>query len=397
MNSRSENIGNYEQFMLDVKKREKEKGLSRLEEAEKLAVPVVHPGTPILKCLADVEPEEVRWLWKYRIPKGKITILDGDPGLGKSWCSLAIASAITTGTPLPGDGNSERREPGTVLLLTAEDGLADTISNRLEGMDVDQSRIFALEAVTEKGGGERQYSLTDDLDSIEHALQKHKCSLVIIDPLNAYLGASLDTHRDAALRSVLMPVKRMAESNDVAILCIRHLTKSSKDKAIYRGLGSIGGTAAARVVLMMGEHPTEKDQRIIACIKNNLSAKPLAVAFEVIEDKFRWVGETSVDPDVVTGGQRSSGDFSSLDEAKSFLLEVLWEEALSAKEVYEQAKELSIAKRTLDRARAELGIKSVKKGAGTDGYWILELPKGANVAKEDWHSLKEDSPFSANE
>jgi len=354
-------------------------------------------GTPILSCLANIEPEEVRWLWKSRIPRGKITIFDGDPGLGKSWCSLAVASAITKGLPLPGDGNLEIRKPGDVLLLTAEDGLADTISNRLAGMDVDQNRIFALEGVRDEKGGERQYSLTDDLQSIEQALDNKEFALIIIDPLNAYLGASLDTHRDAALRSVLMPVARLAERRDVAVLCIRHLTKSSKDKAIYRGLGSIGGTAAARVVLMMGEHPHEKDQRIVSCIKNNLAPHPLSVAFELKESTFKWIGETDIVPDVVMGDQKTGGDFSALDDAKSFLLEVLWEDSLSAKEVYEQAKELSISKRTLDRARTELGVRSVKIGSGKEGYWKLELPKDANSTNEDWQSLKENSPFSSYE
>ncbi|MGB6836938.1 MAG: AAA family ATPase, partial [Dehalococcoidia bacterium] len=197
------------------------KELGALVEAvpywEPHSTPVDTAGTPILVRLADVERQEVEWLWEGRLPKGRLTILDGDPGVGKSWLALAIATAITRGTSLPGQESAG--EPANVLLLTAEDGLADTVRARLEDMGADLKGVTVLTAVHDKEGNERHLSLVDNLAALDMALAPGGYGLVIIDPINAYLGIALDTHRDAALRSVLTPLAQLAERWGVAIIC----------------------------------------------------------------------------------------------------------------------------------------------------------------------------------
>src|SRR3989442_136267 len=169
--------------------------------------------------------------------------------------------------------------PANVLILTAEDGLSDTVVPRLQELGADLSRVTVLTSVRREGK-ERHFSLVDDMAALEAALVGGDFALVIIDPLNAYLGTSLDTHRDAALRSVLTPLAALVERFGVALIAIRHLTKGARDRAIYRGQGSIAYTAAARVVHLVGVDPNNDKQRVIACIKNNLALHPPALAFE---------------------------------------------------------------------------------------------------------------------
>src|SRR5205085_12252403 len=149
--------------------------------------------------MADVATEFVRWLWHPYIPLGKITILEGDPGLGKSWLTCAIAAAVSCGRGLPG---TDSFEPGNVLMLSAEDGLADTLRPRLDAVGADVSRVFALaEPITFD---------TPGLIRLEAAIIEHKPSLVIIDPLFAFTGAKTDIHRANECRAISAPLAAIA-------------------------------------------------------------------------------------------------------------------------------------------------------------------------------------------
>lgn len=333
----------------------------------------------VTTCLADVEMEEVEWIWEGRMPRGKLVLIDGDPGLGKSWLSYSIASDLSTGKALPGQQFS--REPENVLLLTAEDGLGDTVKPRLESLGADTSYITAIEAVVDEEGKEAHLSLADHLESLEAEITSKKYALIIIDPINAYLGSQIDTYRDSDIRSVLSPLIKMADKHKVAILCIRHLTKSQGGKAIYRGLGTIGYTAAARVVHIVAKHPEIESQCVIACIKNNLAAPPPPLAFTIQDGVFTWIGETDISIDDLMGDNRASNQHGiALEEAKEYLLENLsTEEGRSVREVQKEANDFGISKRTLDRAKADLNIKPVKEGFGKGSKWVLKLPKGAKV------------------
>ncbi len=336
---------------------------------------------PVLVRLADVEREEVQWLWQDRIPQGKLTMLDGDPSAGKSWLSLAIASALTLGAPLPGQNDAS--PPANVLLLTAEDGLANTIRPRMEDMGADLSRVQCLQGVQDKQGKERHLSLEDDLASIASVLEAGGYALVVIDPLNAYLGSTLDTNRDAALRSVLTPLTQMAEKYNVALLAIRHLTKSPRTRAIYRGQGSIAYTAAARVAHLVGRNPQDPEERIMVCIKNNLAPFPSAIAYEVHEGQFSWRGETDIAADALLGPDGSQEGETVLEKAKAFLMCALAEESRPADVLLAEAKDANISERTLKRAKSELGIESTREGFGGSGQWMWSLSTHQSVPKND--------------
>jgi hypothetical protein len=348
------------------------------------------PATPVLVTVADVEREEVSWLWPGYIPKSYLTIIDGDPSVGKSWLALAIAAAVTTGAPWP--GQTAHREAANALVLTAEDGIANTVRPRLEDMGADLRRVRVLAAVQDGEGRQRHPSLVDDLPALDKALAEGAYSLLIIDPINAYLGASLDTHRDSALRSVLTPLGLLVERWGLAVLCIRHLTKSPRDRAIYRGQGSIAYCAAARTVHLVGVNPDDPTERVLACIKNNLAPEPPSLAFELTDGRFLWRGETSVTAAGLLRPDADDGEQGALAEAQDFLRDLLADGPVDAEEGSRQARKVGIAERTLKRARAALGVKARRQGFGRGGRFLWELPlahhRGPNPHTiENWPSM----------
>ncbi len=328
------------------------------------------PTSPlVITSLADVKREEVQWRWTNRLPASKLVLLEGDPGTGKSWTSLAIATAITTGALLPGD--TERHEPRRVLLLTAEDGLADTVRPRMEDMHADLSRVDVLEAVNDGQGHERHPSLVDDVHLIEeHVARRGDYALVIIDPINAYLGAT-DTYKDSALRAVLAPWAAMAEQQRLIVLPILHLTKSARDRAIYRGQGSIAYAAAARVVMLAGVNPTNPHERVLSWVKNNLAPPAPSLLFEIqAGGRFRWGDETDVTPAALLAPDEQE-DGSVLKEAEALLNALLADGPMPAKEAKREAREAGVSERSLIRAKEKLGITSNKRGMYGPWYWSL--------------------------
>ena len=327
---------------------------------------------PVLVNISDVQREEVRWLWKHRIPVGKLTVVEGDPGNGKSWLTMALATVVTQGSHLPGDYSL--RKPQNVLVLTAEDGLGDTLRPRLEDMGADITRVRALTAVTNAKGQEQFPSLSRDLVDVEAALQGGGYGLVIIDPINAYLG-DIDGHQDTDVRSVLGPLAQLADKYQVAVVFVRHLTKGGRDKSIYRGLGSIGYTAAARSALLVGIDPANPHLRVVVCHKHNLAQGSPGIAFEIQDGRFFWRGESTVTADAMLAPV-SSEDSVAREEAADFLRETLGGGARPVKEVQHEATQIGITASTLKRARLGLGVRSGKVGFGADGYWEWRLPYG---------------------
>jgi len=344
-----------------------------------------HPEpVAVVVTLADVPREEVDWEWGARLPRRRIVLVEGDPGVGKSWLVLAIATAITTGAPLPGQTAS--REPGKVLLLTAEDGVADTVRPRMEDMGADLQRVRVLTAMRDKEGNERHVSLVDDLSAVDVVLGEGGYKLLVVDPLNAYLGVTLDTHRDAALRAALTPLALLAERWGVIVLCIRHLTKGGRDKAIYRGQGNIAYTAAARVVFLVGENPDDPHERVMACIKNNLAPLPPALAFELTDGVFLWRGTTEVTAATLLRPDADEGERGALAEAEGFLRELLADGPMEVAQMEEERKAAGITTATLRRAKEALSVVSARQGGLAEkGRWAWTLPskviKDAKVLK----------------
>ncbi len=325
--------------------------------------------TPVLVNLEDVETEEVQWLWQDRIPYSKLTIIEGDPGTGKSSISMCVASAVTLGRALYGDDAAKKREPANVLLLAAEDGLADTIKPRLEAMGADVNKVRSLVAVKDEKGNEQHFSLEKDLAIADEILEKGGYGLVIIDPINAYMG-SVDTHKDASVRGILTPLKMLAEKHGVAIVCIRHLTKATGGRAVYRGQGSIGFTGAARVVHLVGTNPEDFSQKVISCSKTNLSEYPPSLAFQIQGKEVLWNGKVEISADALLAPALDNEDKSALDEAKDFLLDVLSDGATPQREVMKEARKNGIAEKTLRRAKDALKVKA-KKGSKE---WTWKMP-----------------------
>jgi len=349
---------------------------SEIRQATNGHTPDVPGGLgPVVVTLAGVEREEVDWLWSGRLARGRLTCLMGDPGSGKSWITGAIATAISKGEALPGE--TERTDPADALFLCAEDGLADTVRPRLEDMGADLTKIHVLTAVRGLDGKEHHPSLVDNLGDLERALVERPCALLVIDPINAYLGSQLDTHRDAALRGAIAPVAALCERLGVACVFVLHLTKSGRDRALYRGQGSIAYTAAARVVLLAGANPESPEERAVVWVKGNLTEPPPSIGYEISEGRFYWRGESDLTagqllaPDVDTGKQ------SALKEAEAFLLDALADGPRPAREVEREADNMGVSARTLRRARRDSGVRAIplhlvgKRGVQS---WTWALP-----------------------
>src|SRR5436189_1866865 len=256
---------------------------------------------PPLTILSKVESQQVDWLWQRRIPLGKITILDGDPGMGKSLLSIFIAACVSTGQPMP-DGAPGKQ--GKVILIAPEDAAEDTIKPRVEAAGGDPSQVLMIDNMdllnikdTKKIKiNERPFSLAQDLGILEQAIKQTGTILVIIDPLMAVLGRNIDSSRDQDVREVLTPLAQVAERTDCAILIIRHLNKGSSDNILYRGSGSIGIIAAARTGLLVAHDPDDEQKRVFATIKNNLSKMAPNLTYQIVENErgvpcIQWLGE----------------------------------------------------------------------------------------------------------
>lgn len=232
-------------------------------------------GIPV----SSVESERVRWLWEGRIPFGKITMLDGDPGLGKSLMSLEFAARLSRGFGFPDDEHPPH-PPANTLLVAAEDGLADTIRPRLEACGADLCKIFALNKPA------RIYQFPKDLQLLGAMVQLYDARLVIIDPLFAHLDGTVNSYKDSEIRSLVMaPLGKIAESTGAAVLLIRHPTKSDVGNILHKGGGSIGIIGAARSGLYIGR---DGQRRFVRQPKSNLGREMRDLYYEIVA-----VGETA--------------------------------------------------------------------------------------------------------
>jgi putative DNA primase/helicase len=357
--------------------------------------------------LSEVQPEQVQWAWAGRIPLGKLTVLDGDPGLGKSTVVLDLVARLTTGRAMPDASGSDLPGPVGVVLLSAEDGLADTIQPRLEAAGADLARVFALTHVPDGGAG-RLPQIPDDLEYLEAIIRDYAAKLLVVDPLMAYLGQSVNTHRDQDVRRALAPLARLGERTGAAVLSIRHLNKAAEGNPLYRGGGSIGIIGAARSGLLVARDPDDPTgaRRALASQKSNLAPTPTSLTY-VLEPtasgaaRVAWQGPTSFTAAALLGQPASTDSRSALHEAMDFLRDALASGPGPVKEVEREAKEAGIARSTLRRAQRELRIKPRKLGRpGESGQqWVWALPEGAQdnrEAAEDAHP-RSMSTFGPNE
>jgi putative DNA primase/helicase len=339
---------------------------------------------PVIVRLADVQPEPIDWLWPGRLAAGKLSALIGDPGLGKSFVTLDCAARMTRGHAWP-DG-AVGATAGPVLLLSAEDGLADTIRPRLDALEADVKLVHHL-AVLRTGDKERAVRLTD-VAPLEQAITKTSARLVVIDPISAYLGKT-DSHKDAEVRGLLAPLAALAEKTSVAILVVMHLAKSTQAPAIYRAVGSIAFAAAARVVLAVAADPDRDGRRILAPVKNNLAAAPAALAYSLADGRLVWELDPVSDVDINALLAGPGVDGQERREADAWLRALLADAGgrMLSREIQREGEQAGFSWKTLVRASWRLNIEHDRVGGLASGgkwYWSLPAPKVATkVATEN--------------
>lgn len=337
------------------------------------------PGMPRVTRLADVEPERIEWLWSGYLPLGKPVVIDGDPGVGKSTVCLDLAARVTTGSPMP-DGSSGIK--GTVLVLSAEDGVADTIRPRLDAAGADPAQVITVTQIGE-GPAARPVVIPGDLPAIEAVVAAHEVKLVIVDVLMAYLTGDVNAHRDQDIRRALHVLSAMAERTGCCVIILRHLNKSGGGNAIYRGGGSIGIIGAARAGFMCGRDPDDETgaRRIFANVKMNIAAEPPSLAYVLAYDELhdvgrvQWLGSSEHRAGDLLGDGREQDDApNALDDAVGWLQKYLMDcgGQHDSKDVKVAARKERISDRTLKRALKPAGVTVRSEGFPRKTVWSID-------------------------
>ncbi|MGH2374851.1 MAG: AAA family ATPase, partial [bacterium] len=335
----------------------------------------------VYRRMSDIAAKPIVWLWEGRIPRGKVSMVAGHPGLGKSQLTLSVAAIVSVGGMWPVDRT--QCDAGSVIILSGEDDAEDTIRPRLEATGADLRRIYILDSVRDTNQhGEpfnRPFTLSAEDILRLRAMIAHlgEVALVVIDPVSAYLGV-VDSHRNSEVREVLTLLADMAADTGVAVLCVSHLNKAGGPEALMRVMGSLGFVAAARSAYLVAKDPEDGDRRLFLPMKNNLAVDTGGMAFRVRpQDLGRGIHTSCVEWDseqvTITADEALApvGDpeeRSDLEDAKAFLRVLLCDGPVPSKECIARAKEDGISVITLRRAKKYLKINSEKQ-FGT-GKWV---------------------------
>ena len=303
------------------------------------------PETVKIIRMSDVELTPVEWLWKPYLPFGKLSVLQGNPGEGKTYFAMHLAAACTNGKLLP---NMERMEPFNVIYQTAEDGLGDTVKPRLIEAGADLDRVLVID------DSEVQLTLSDE--RIEKAIIENNARLVIIDPIQAYLGADVDMNRANEVRPIFMRLGQVAQRTGCAILLIGHLNKAAGMQSLQRGLGSIDIAAAVRSVMFIGKLKHDPTMRILTHEKSSLAPPGVSLAFSLgDEGGFRWVGEYDITADEMLSGIEPQRE-TKTQQAKDLICALLaGGKQVFSEDIDKAALERGIPGRTVRDAKRELG------------------------------------------
>ncbi len=308
--------------------------------------------------MEDIKCENVEWLWYPFVPYGKITIIQGDPGEGKTTLVLQMIAKLTKGESII---NGETKESINVIYQTAEDGLSDTIKPRLVAANADCSKVLVID--------DKETPLTMLDVRLEKAIAETGARLVVLDPIQGFLGADVDMHRANEIRPVMKHIAEIAEKYRCAIILVGHMNKNSNGKSSYRGLGSIDFQAAARSVLIVGRVKGEPEVRVVCHVKSSLAPEGKSIAFRLDKKEgFQWIGEYDVSVDDLLAADNRG---QKVREAKEFLKEILKSGSMTQKEISEEAENHGIKNKTLWNAKSDLKVESVKIG----NQWFWMLPK----------------------
>lgn len=341
-------------------------------------------SSAVYRMLDTVQEKPIEWLWPGRIACGKVTLIAGDPGLGKSQITAALAGVVTRGGFWPVD--LVKCNSGAVVFLSSEDDAADTIKPRLVAVGADLSKCAILDAVQEVDESgtivKRSFNLKSDLERLARVVKEiGNVRLIVVDPITAYLGG-VDSHKNSDVRALLSPLGDFAEKNRLAILGVSHLNKSTAQDALLRINGSLAFVAAARAAFIAVKDKNDPGRRLLLPLKNNLAKDTGGLAFSIADYTLESGIETSCiewEPEPVTmtadealGASMRRADNSQIEEAKRFLSGLLENIAMPSSDVKAEAEEAGYSWATIRRAQEELGIKPKKETY--NGGWIWSLP-----------------------
>jgi putative DNA primase/helicase len=362
---------------------------------------------------SDLKPEKLVWVWPGRIPEGKLVLLGGPPGLGKSQLTAFMSAVVSNGGSWPcGEGSTL---PGDVIFMSAEDGIQDTIIPRLMAAGADTTRVHIVAAATKPDGtGRKTFSLKTDVDLLEAKAKEIGCvRLIIVDPISAYMGGS-DGNGNVETREVLEPLADMANRLKIAVVAVTHLNKGGaggNQSALNRFAGSIAFVAAARAAFAVIEDPEDDGRRLLLQAKNNLGKKCEGLAFrleqrmvadEIISSNVMFEGEHvshSIDEALTASETRGGTDHrSGKDEAADFLRDILAKGAMPVLEIEREARDAGLLgpdspisqNKSFRSARDMLEISPQRKGgAGAKGQWVWQLPSTPKMPSKAY-----DAPLS---
>ena len=346
---------------------------------------VIFPGALLM---SEVRPRKVDWLWQSRLALGENTVLDGDPGLGKTMWLMDLCARITTGGDMPdGAPNPFDGEPRGVVILNCEDSPETSLAPRLEAAGADRSKVVLIQSVPTQDGEASFPELLRDLPWIEKAMKAVNAALVIVDPLVGFLGDAkeISANSDQDMRRVLNPFGALMRRMKTAGVTVRHLRKQSGGSALYRGSGSIAISATARGGLLVARDPYDrsKRRRILAVQKSNLAQEAPALVYRIVQNAagyphVEWLGASEITSEELLSEPTSSEELSKTDEAIDFLESKLADGPMVGAEVISDAKKNDVDPRTLRRARIQLGITRETGCVFKQGHdrWYWKLPEG---------------------
>jgi hypothetical protein len=327
--------------------------------------------------VSDLSPQTVSWLWESRLAIGKLSILDGDPGLGKSLLALDLCARLSTGRQWP-DGKPSPG-PAPSLVLAGEDGPEDTIRPRLAALGADLDKVFVLRPGRD---GTDLPRFPADVDRLRQAIQQVTPRLVVLDPIMTFFDASVVTASDQRVRAALQPLGRLADDHDCTFLLVRNLNKSRGTHAIYRGGGSIGIIGVCRSAWLVGVDPVLPQRRVLAQVKNNLAPPQPSLAYELLTQpgtpvELLWKGTSPWTANQLLGAR----GLPRRERARIFLAALLEQGPRTSGDIWTIAREQGFSERTLHRARRDLNAQSVRvwTGGARRNYWLLpgqQLPEG---------------------
>jgi putative DNA primase/helicase len=327
---------------------------------------------------SQVKPEKVDWLWKNHIPLGAMTLLDGDPGRGKSCITLDLAARVTKGWGMP-DGSDAQLPTRGVVVISLEDSISRAILPRLIAAGADLERVRIIEGITGSDGTERLVTVTEDLLPIHKAIHAMDAALVIVDPVMATFDQQTNTWKDQEVRRALVPLIKLCERQNITLLVLRHFNKTQGGNPLYRGGGSIAFIGAARAAFMVGKDPDDETGYVLAMTKSNYGPEVPSLRYRIKgypePPHIEWEGESPHHAVNLLDDSEGDEDRGAAKEAEDFIRAMLAVGRVPARDIFTEGKKLGHSERTLKRVKRKLGVRSTLEGQGKEGTWYWEPPE----------------------